>query len=221
MLLALVTVFLLFHESYLLHLLYSYCSMKVTHFIQCINAALWKLPASVTIFLKLYESYLLQILYSCHDDKDPNAKYTSLEMYKAWHLQNWLLEAYLTVLFLVLYKHSRGMKGRLWLQLYQTVDTKKVEDLLSESFHNPSETWKDPFIYGLQYAMQSFTHLTITSTLVGNLFNQLWLGQNGCHFARVNFNFFKWKCLAVKCNFMKCFQVFNRIWWQYRSTLLE
>ena len=125
----------LLNERYLLQLLYSCCSMKVTSFSYCIPAALWKLfallyscssiwvacfsqfsccsmdvtsysyctPASlwmlsalVTVLLLLYESYLHKLLYFCHDDKDANAIYISLEMYEAWHLHNWLLEAYQT-----------------------------------------------------------------------------------------------------------------------------
>ena len=78
----------LLNEIYLLQLLYSCYSMKVTCFSYCIPAALWRLfallyscssiwvtcfscciaaaqwmlPASVTVLLLLYESYLLKLL---------------------------------------------------------------------------------------------------------------------------------------------------------------
>ena len=73
-----VTVFMLLYGSYLLHLLCSCCSMKVTYFNHCIHAALWKLPASVSVFLPWW--------------------HISLEKYEAWHLHNWLLGACLTPL---------------------------------------------------------------------------------------------------------------------------
>ena len=118
------------------------CSMKVTCFSYCIPAALWMLPALVTVFLLHYESYLLQLLYSCHDDKHPNAKYISLETYKAWHLHNWLIEGHLTPLLGLI---SGLVKTRCWgerdsmASILPDCECQKG-DLLSESFHDHPET---------------------------------------------------------------------------------